>query len=114
MQVYCSDVSGAFDKVRLKRMVQKIINKGLHPKIAAVLVSWLRERQATVVVGGTTSKLMALRDMVFQGTVTGPTLWNLFFGDSREAINECFYTEVVYADDLNAYRVFPIGQKTQT
>ena len=93
--VYCSDVSGAFDKVRLKRMVQKIINKGLRPKIAAVLVSWLRERQATVVVGGTTSKLMALRDMVFQGTVTGPTLWNLYFEDSREAINECFYTEVV-------------------
>ena len=58
-------------------------------------------------IGGATSKVMALRDMVYQGTVTGPMLWNLFFEDARRAINECMYTEVVYADDLNAYRVFP-------
>ena len=45
--------------------------------------------------------------MVFQGTVTGPLLWNFFFEDARHAINECFYKEVVFADDLNAYRVFP-------
>ena len=50
---------------------------------------------------------MTLSDMVYQGTVTGPILWNLFFKDARHAINECFFTEVVYADDLNAYRVFP-------
>ncbi len=45
--------------------------------------------------------------MACQGTVTGPALWNLFFEDARKAINECFYEETVYADDLNAYRVFP-------
>jgi hypothetical protein len=44
--------------------------------------------------------------MVFQGTVIGPDLWNLFFEDARLAINEWHYTEVAYADDLNAYRVF--------
>ena len=47
--------------------------------------------------------------MVFQGTVTGPMLWNLFFEESRRPIQECFYTEIAYADDLNAYRVFPAG-----
>ena len=50
---------------------------------------------------------MVLSNMVFQGTVTGPTLWNLFYEDARHAINECFFTEVVFADDLNAYRPFP-------
>ena len=45
--------------------------------------------------------------MVYQGTVTGPTLWNVFFEDARHAINELLFTEVVYADDLNAYRIFP-------
>ena len=50
---------------------------------------------------------MTLLNMVFQGTVTGPILWNLFFEDARHAINENFFTEVVYADDLNAYRIFP-------
>ena len=56
-----------------------------------------------IVVGGVASKEMALKDMVYQGTVTGLMLWNLFFEDARESINKCLYTEAVYADDLNAY-----------
>jgi len=105
--VYCSDVAGAFDRVSLKRLAKKLLNKGLHPKIVAVLVSWLRQRKAVVVVGGATSDATPLINMVYQGTVIGPDLWNLFFEDSRRPINDCFYTEIVYADDLNAYRVFP-------
>jgi len=105
--VYCSDVSGAFDRVRLERLASKLHRKGLHPKIVAVLVSWLRQRFAEVVVGGAVSNLMTLMNMVFQGTVTGPVLWNLFFEDARHAINDTFFSEVVYADDLNAYRIFP-------
>jgi hypothetical protein len=105
--VYCSDVSGAFDRVRMKRLAAKLRQKGIHPKIVAVLISWLKERFARIVVGGASSKEMGLSNMVFQGTVTGPVLWNLFFEDARHAINECFFTEVVYADDLNAYRIFP-------
>ena len=49
---------------------------------------------------------MLLQDMVFQGTVLGPTLWNLFFEDARTALNEWFFEEVVFADDMSAYRVF--------
>jgi len=105
--VYCSDVSGAFDRVRLERLVAKLKKKGIHPKIVAVLCAWLQERFAHIVVGGVSSVEMALRHMVFQGTVTGPTLWNLFFEDARNAINECFFQEIIFADDLNAYRTFP-------
>ena len=104
--VYCSDVSGAFDRVQFHRMVAKLRTKGLHPDIIAVLVSWLKQRLAEVVVGGSVSDKMTLINMVYQGTVTGPILWNLFFEDACNPINECFFKEVVYADDLNAYRVF--------
>ena len=76
--VYCSDVSGAFDRVSLERLVSKL-EKVLHPQLLAVMKSWLRARSAHVVVGGESSKVMALINMVFQGTVTGPILWNLFF-----------------------------------
>ena len=48
--------------------------------------------------------------MVFQSTVLGPSLWNLFFEDARAAINELMFTEVVYADDLNAFRIFGSGE----
>lgn len=104
--VYCSDVSGAFDRVKLERLVAKLHAKKLHPLIVAVLTSWLRQRVSRIVVGGDQSDEMELQDMVFQGTVLGPTLWNVFFEDARRAINEMFFTEVVFADDLNAYREF--------
>ena len=78
----------------------------------AVLTSWLQHRSAQIVVGGTFSDEMTLFDMVFQGTVSGQILWNLFFEDARHAINDCFFTEVVYADDLNAYRIFPKTAQT--
>ncbi len=45
--------------------------------------------------------------MIFQGTVLGPQLWNLFFADAAKAIKECMYEEVIYADDLNAYKLVP-------
>jgi hypothetical protein len=105
--VYCSDVSGAFDRVSLERLVAKLRKKGIHPKIVKVLTSWLQQRFAEVVVGGAMSIVMVLMNMVYQGTVTGPILWNLFFEDARFAIHEYFFQEVVYADDLNAYRIFP-------
>jgi hypothetical protein len=105
--VYCSDVSGAFDRLQLERLTAKLKSKKIHPTIVAVLVSWLGKRRAKVVVGGETSEAFNLENMVFQGTVFGPDLWNLFFDDAKQAINEMFFEEGVYADDLNAYRVFP-------
>ena len=66
--VYCSDVAGAFDRVRLERLVAKLKAKKLHPSIIAVLTSWLRQRADRIVVGGRQSDDMWLRDMVFQGT----------------------------------------------
>eukprot|EP00969_Alexandrium_andersonii_P069574 3069317-Alexandrium_andersonii.AAC.1 len=43
--------------------------------------------------------------MVYQGTVCGPPLWNLFFADARAAIESTGFTEFIYADDLNAFRL---------
>jgi hypothetical protein len=105
--IYCSDVAGAFDRVSLKRLVAKLSAKQIHPDIVAVIASWLRTRKAKVVVGGEASEEFDLMNMVYQGTVLGPTLWNIFYEDARHALHEFFFTEVVFADDLNGYRVFP-------
>ena len=103
---YCSDVSGAFDRVNLEILVQKLRAKLVHPEMIAVIASWLRQRTGYVVVGGEKSEAIQLRNMVFQGTVLGPSLWNLFYEDARRAIQEWMYTETVYAEDFNAYRLF--------
>ena len=70
--VYCSDVSGTFDRVSMARLLAKLTATGIHPKLVKLIGSWLEPRRASVVVGGTTSKPFLIKDMVFQGTVVGP------------------------------------------
>jgi len=111
--LYCSDVSGAFDRVAVTRLVRKLRQKGLHPDLVLVIESWLAERSAEVTVDGTCSEEMGMFNMVFQGTVLGPPLWNLFFEDSRLAINKHEFTEIVYADDLNAHKEYDRAQSNE-
>ena len=99
-------MAGAFDRVCTKRLVKKLEAKKLDQSVIRLMVSWLKERVAQVVVEGAKSIEVALTNMVYQGTVWGPTLWNLFFEDARHAINEWLFEEAVYADDLNAFREF--------
>ena len=69
--------------------------------------SWLKNRTGFVIVNGKQSDPMGLFNMVFQGTVWGPSLWNAFFGDCVCAISRCGFEAVIYADDCNAFRLFP-------
>lgn len=104
--VFCSDVQGAFDRVSRERLCAKLASLGIPEKLVAVLASWLLPRRAYVLVEGATSAEANLRDMVFQGTVLGPLLWNIFFADARDPIVEVGFQEIVYADDLNAFKEF--------
>ena len=104
--VYCSDVSGAFDKVSAARLLQKLAAHGLHADLLAVVQSWLRDRQAFVVVAGERSAGTTLSNMVYQGTVWGPTLWNVFVGDVVVVFESVGYSIVIYADDINAFKAF--------
>ena len=112
--VYCSDVAGAFDRVRLERLVEKLHAKGIHPKLIKLLESWLQERRARVIVGGCYSDEMFLNNMVFQGTVLGPLLWLIFFADAASAIINSLFKEIIFADDLNAYRVYRKHSRNST
>jgi hypothetical protein len=86
--VYCSDVAGAFDRVSTERLLDKLRSKKLRPEMLAVIASWLRQRTAHVVVGGKQSDAFAMNNMVYQGTVLGPILWNVFYEDARKAVAE--------------------------
>eukprot|EP00969_Alexandrium_andersonii_P167041 7382346-Alexandrium_andersonii.AAC.1 len=61
--LYCSDVSGAFDKVDTQRLLGKLVSCGVHSKVVEVLRSWLAPRSATVVVKGASSRELAMTDM---------------------------------------------------
>ena len=68
---YCSDVSGAFDKVNAERLLKKLRARGMPSDLLAVLRSWLQCRLGKVVVSGTESSEIKLCNQVFQGTVWG-------------------------------------------
>ena len=48
--LYCSDVSGAFDKVDADKLMMKLDCLAIHSDLISVFRSWLRERSAYVVV----------------------------------------------------------------
>ena len=104
--LYCSDVSGAFDRVGEVRLGDKLRRLGLHPNILKLLLSWLEPRACAVVVDGQSGARRPLKDSVYQGTVWGPPLWNIQFSDAAGAVRSVGFLEVVFADDLNCSKCF--------
>ena len=107
--VYCSDVSGAFDKVNSRRRLQKLRARGVPDAILLVIQSWLYERRARVAVGGKFSRDMKIGNMVYQGTVLGPPLWNIYYADAATAVKVHRFLEIIFADDLNCYKDFGLS-----
>ena len=105
--LYCSDVSGAFDKVRSDRLVEKLEHLGVRGKLLTLLTSWLENRDAVVTVDGFCSEKAVLCNMVYQGTVLGPPLWNVYFADARLSVLRSGFKDTLFADDLNCYKAFP-------
>ena len=107
--LFCSDVSGAFDRVRRQRLCDKLAASGLPSGVVKFLASWLEDRISNVIVAGALSPDTVLADSVFQGTVLGPPLWNLFYADACRATRPYFFTETVFADDYNCWTIFEKG-----
>ena len=51
-------------------------------------------------MGGKSSRMLKLREMVFQGIMLGPILRNLFHADVNRACAKFDFDEIMYADDL--------------
>ena len=70
-------------------------------------IDYLAPRRATVGVDGALSYKFVLQDMLFQGTVLGSTLWNIFFSDVHDAAEQNGCRERRFADDLSTSKSFP-------
>ena len=55
---------------------------------------------------GHSSAEFTLCDMMLQGTVWGPCLWNVFYGDVVIPTRRCGFDQVLFANDLNAFRTY--------
>ena len=59
-------------------------------------------------VGGQFSRDIVIREMVYQGAVLGPTLWNVFREEAAMAIRVHEFYEIVSADDIDTYTCFEL------
>ena len=92
----------------MERLCQKLARLGLHEDVYGFLRSWLEDRMSIVVAGGQQSHAEPLTNSVFQGTVLGPPLWNVHYGDARFATAKLGFSETVFADDYNSWKGYKI------
>lgn len=80
---------------------------GVPPQFLDFLNDYLLPREGRVTVEGSISETMELCDMVFQGTVLGPTLWNVFFADIVHHVQQGAHETNLFADDLSISSRYP-------
>ena len=81
VSAFLGDITGAFDRVFKDYLMAKLHCAGVGSIYMNFLDAYLQPRQAEVVVEGVASDKITIQNTVFQGTVLGPMLWNLFFAD---------------------------------
>ena len=82
----CSDVAGAFDRVDAQRLLEKLCGFGCEVRLCVVISSWLEARSVRAVVQWARPRVFLMIGMIYQGTVWGPVLWNVFFSSPAACV----------------------------
>ena len=96
--------SKAFDSVNHDIILNKLKYQfNIDGKLLRFFVSYLRDRDQCVVIGGECSSIKQVLSGVPQGSILGPTLFILFINDIGEGLNE---NSKIWssADDTKLYR----------
>ncbi len=91
------DLSKVFDCLPHDLMAAKLIAYGMSHSMAKILISYLRHRKQCVKIGSDTSDWMSILKGIPQGSILGPSLFNLFFNDFMYILKHI--SAVNYADD---------------
>ena len=95
------DIEKAFDRVWINGLVFKLHRLKIPNYLGRWLVNYLSERSFQVKLNSVISCSKQIRAGVPQGSILGPTLFNIFFNDVCDDIKKIpFTTEALYADDL--------------
>ena len=94
------DIAAAFDELWWPHVLACLKKMGCSKEVYQTIQDYFREREVTLIDGIKQHKKAQERGCP-QGSVLGPTLWNVAFNDvikEIDGVNGC--TPIVYADDL--------------
>ncbi len=94
------DFKAAFDKVPHQRLLKKLKGYGIEGEIYGWIKDFLYDRNQSVIINGSKSRLQRVTSGVPQGSVLGPTLFLIFINDLPDAMT-C--TLRLFADDTKMY-----------
>ena len=106
---FMGDITAAFDRVDKELLLGKLQSLGVAEVYLDFLNNYLEPRIGRVAVEGALSDTILLCDMVFQGTVLGPALWNTFFHDVSIPARWRGGTDALFADDLAVSKKYPLA-----
>lgn len=97
------DLTKAFDKTWHSGLHQKMKQLSINPRLIKLVASFLSQRTFQVTVEGQLSDTKSIEAGVPQGSVLGPTLFNIYTSDipKMEGVNLALYADdiVVYTSD---------------
>ena len=85
-------------------LLAKLQTAGVGACFLNFLDPYLQPRKAIVAVEGVTSEEFEIANTVFQGTVLGPPLWNVFFSDVTQPASSTGGIPSLFADDLSDFK----------
>ncbi|CAB4003053.1 Hypothetical predicted protein, partial [Paramuricea clavata] len=95
------DLSKAFDVIQHDLLLAKLKAYGVEERSCALLRDYLSGRQQRVKIGDTVSAWADVRRGVLQGSVLGPTFFNIFINDLFYHVTQAKLN--AYADDHQIY-----------
>ena len=98
VQALCIDFSKAFDLLKLDILANKLLSMNINPPIITLVLNFLSQRTQCVRYQTSRSPYLPVTLGVPQGTILGPTLWNIYVQDLGSGDKV-----IKYADDTTIY-----------
>jgi len=96
------DFAKAFDKVSHEIMMLRMKQHGFRGKPYNWLLNFLTDRTQRVKIGTKVSEILPVSSGIIQGSVLGPTLFNVFINEIDYCLDHCHILK--YADDIRIFR----------
>ena len=95
---YSADLSAAFDMLRSESLVETLIKCNVNPNLVELVYNFLQGRASYVQINESYSTMKNVPLGCVQGSVIGPSLFNVFTRALGSLLPEKFLT-ISYADD---------------